>query len=57
MTWLIDAIAVAGGSLIVGGVFIQFGLAPCMITGGVLMICLALRSAKVHEDSNAANSK
>ena len=51
----IDVLAIIGGMLIVAGVFLQFGLAVALMTGGALLIILALRAAKVQEESNVTD--
>jgi hypothetical protein len=47
----IDAIAITGGLLIIGGVYLLQGLGGALVTAGVLSIAFALRAAKVYEDA------
>ena len=55
MKLAIDLIAIIGGILISAGVFLKFDLACALITGGLMLILLAIRAAKVHGDTNVSN--
>lgn len=50
MKYAIDGIAIFGGLLITAGVYLMAGAGPCLIVAGVLMIALAVKAAKVHEE-------
>lgn len=43
----IDVIAWLGVAAVTGGVFLNYGLGFALITGGALMIFMALQAAKV----------
>jgi len=57
MRWAIDVIAVMGGVILAGGVFLQCGLPYSLMVAGFLLIAFATKAAKVQEDANVSNSE
>lgn len=55
MKYTIDAIAIAGGLAVTGGVYQLFGLGWSLISAGTLMIALAVTAARVNGGANAAD--
>lgn len=57
MKLLIDAIAITGGLCVAAGVYLQFGPGFALITGGALLVALAVVAARVNGETDVSDGE